>query len=260
MEMIIDLNGDMGEAFGNYGMPSDEALLDIVTSASIACGFHAGDPRVMQQTVQLALNKGVAIGAHPGLPDLQGFGRREMQVSPREVYQMTLYQIGALHAFVRAAGGRLRHVKAHGALYNMTAKRVLLADALVQAVLDFDPELMLYGLAGSELVKIADSRGIFTVSEVFADRSYQNDGTLTPRIQSEAVISDKQQAVQQVLMMVREQHVRSVTNHPVPIQAETICLHSDGPDALGFAQLIRESLENEGIRLRSPHKPSSLFT
>ncbi|SEM28505.1 UPF0271 protein [bacterium A37T11] len=260
MEMTIDLNCDMGEAFGNYKMPNDEALLDIVTSASIACGFHAGDPQIMQQTVQLALNKGVAIGAHPGLPDLQGFGRREMHVSPREVYQITLYQIGALHAFVKAAGGRLRHVKAHGALYNMTAKRVLLADALVQAILDFDPGLMLYGLAGSELVKIADSRGVFTVSEVFADRSYQNDGTLTPRIQSEAIINDKQQAVHQVLTMLKEEQVRSITHQPVPIRAETICLHSDGSDALGFAKLIKDSLEREGIRLRNPRKPSSLLT
>ena len=157
---MIDLNCDMGEAFGNYTMPNDEKLMDYISSANIACGFHAGDPAVMQQTVALALKKGVVIGAHPGLPDLQGFGRREMKITPNEAYQLTLYQIGALSGFVKAAGSKLHHVKAHGALYNMAAKDTALAKAIVQAVYDFDPGLILYALAGSKMIDEAEKRGL----------------------------------------------------------------------------------------------------
>src|SRR6201996_4976154 len=173
----IDLNCDMGEAFGNYTMPNDDTLLDYITSANIACGFHAGDPEVMQHTVNMAIKKGVAIGAHPGLPDLQGFGRREMKITANEAYQMTIYQIGALFGFVKAAEGKLHHVKAHGALYNMAAKDAALAKAIVQAVHDFDASLILYGLANSEMIKAANQIGLKIASEVFADRTYQDDGS-----------------------------------------------------------------------------------
>src|SRR5580693_6750440 len=177
----IDLNCDMGEAFGNYPMPNDDLLLDYISSSNIACGFHAGDPEVMQHSVNMAVKKGVAIGAHPGLPDLQGFGRRDMKISANEAYQMTLYQIGALFGFVKAAGSKLHHVKTHGALYNMAAKDAALAKAIVEAVHDFDPTLILYALASSEMVQAAKKTGIAVASEVFADRTYQDDGSLTPR-------------------------------------------------------------------------------
>ncbi|WCT14580.1 LamB/YcsF family protein [Mucilaginibacter jinjuensis] len=248
----IDLNCDMGEAFGNYPMPNDDILLDHITSANIACGFHAGDPEVMQHTVAMAIKKGVAIGAHPGLPDLQGFGRREMKITANEAYQMTIYQIGALYGFVKAAGSKLRHVKPHGALYNMAAKDAALAKAIVQAVHDFDSTLILYGLAGSEMIEAAKKIGIITASEVFADRTYQDDGSLTPRSQSNALITDEAQSIAQVLQMVKHQQVQSVSNKNIPLKAETLCLHGDGSHAVEFAKLINEKLKAEGITIKAP--------
>ncbi|HWZ15585.1 MAG TPA: 5-oxoprolinase subunit PxpA [Mucilaginibacter sp.] len=250
----IDLNCDMGEAFGNYPMLNDEILMDYITSANIACGFHAGDPEVMQQTVAMAIKKGVAIGAHPGLPDLQGFGRREMKISANEAYQMTLYQIGALSGFVKAARGKLHHVKAHGALYNMAAKDAGLAKAIVEAVHDFDPSLIVYGLANSEMIKWAKQIGMRTASEVFADRTYQDDGSLTPRSQNNALITDEQQSITQVMMMVKQQQVISVNNKTIPLNAETLCLHGDGSHAVEFAKLISTKLKSEGISIKAPGK------
>jgi UPF0271 protein len=249
---IIDLNCDMGEAFGNYPMPNDTTLMDYITSANIACGYHAGDPETMQQTVALAIKKGVAIGAHPGLPDLQGFGRREMKISANEAYQMTLYQIGALYGFVKAAHGKLHHVKAHGALYNMAAKDAALATAIVQAIHDFDPSLILYALAGSEMVKVAKKTGMATASEVFADRTYQDDGSLTPRNQSNALITDEQQSIEQVLRMVKQQQVLSANKKTIPLKAETLCLHGDGAHAVAFAKKINEKLKAENITIKAP--------
>ncbi|SES03259.1 LamB/YcsF family protein [Pedobacter rhizosphaerae] len=254
MNKTIDLNCDMGEAFGNYRMPDDELLMNYITSANIACGFHAGDPGVMQETVKMAIQKGIAIGAHPGLPDLQGFGRREIKISPGEAYQMTLYQIGALHAFVKAAGGRLNHVKLHGALYNMAAKDLLLSNAVVQAVSDFDSSLLLYALSGSKMIEAAHTAGIQTASEVFADRTYQDDGSLTPRSANNAMISSDEQAIEQVLMMVNKQEVISTNGKKVNLHADTVCLHGDGPHAVTFAKMISEKLKNEGITLKSPAK------
>ncbi len=242
----------MGEAFGNYPMPNDELLMDYITSANIACGFHAGDPAVMQHTVNIALKKGVAIGAHPGLPDLQGFGRREMKISPAEAYQITLYQIGALFAFVRAAGGKLHHVKPHGALYNMAARDSELAAAIVQAVVDFDDTLILYALAGSEMIAAAKKTGLRSAPEVFADRTYQDDGSLTPRSQSNALITDEAQSIQQVLLMVKQRQVISVNNNIIPLKAETLCLHGDGVHALAFAKKINEKLKSEGVTIKTP--------
>jgi UPF0271 protein len=248
----IDLNCDMGEAFGNYAMPNDDVLLDYVTSANIACGFHAGDPQVMQHTVALAIQKGVAIGAHPGLPDLQGFGRREMKILPNEAYQFTLYQVGALYAFAKAAGGRLHHVKPHGALYNMAAKDATLAQAIVQAIVDFDPKLILYGLAGSQMITAAKKAGVNTASEVFADRTYQDDGSLTSRTQSNALITDEQQSIEQVLLMVKRQLVISTSSKPIELRAETLCLHGDGTHAVEFAKTISQKLKAEGITMKAP--------
>lgn len=250
----IDLSCDMGEAFGNYIMPNDEALLDYISSASIACGFHAGDPGVMQNTVAAAIKKGVAIGAHPGLPDLQGFGRREMQISPKEAYQMVLYQIGALYAFIKAAGGRLNHVKAHGALYNMAGRDPALAKAIVDAVHDFDPGLILFALAGSEMVVAAKKTGLAYASEVFADRTYQDDGSLTPRTHPDALITDEQQSLKQVLMMVNHQQVVSVSKKTINLRADSLCLHGDGIHAIEFAKTIHKTLIDEGVTIKAPSK------
>ncbi|WP_114781436.1 LamB/YcsF family protein [Botryobacter ruber] len=245
--LSVDLNCDLGESFGAYRLGNDADMLDLVTSANIACGFHAGDPSVMKKTVQLALAKQVAIGAHPGLPDLVGFGRREMAVTPEEVFDMVVYQAGALAAFVKAEGGTLHHVKPHGALYNMAAVNSGLAEAIAEAVYKLYPEAVLYGLAGSELVKAGKKLGLKTASEVFADRTYQQDGTLTSRRQPNALITDQEQAVKQVISMVKEGRVMSVQGTAVPIQADTICIHGDGPHAIPFARRIREALLAENI-------------
>lgn len=248
----IDLNCDMGEAFGNYPMPNDEILMDYISSANIACGFHAGDPDVMHKTVNLAIKKGVAIGAHPGLPDLQGFGRRAMKITPKEAYQITIYQIGALYGFVKAARGKLNHVKPHGALYNMAATDTELAEAIAQAVYDFDPKLMLYALAGSEMIKAAKELGIATVSEVFADRTYQDNGLLTPRTHRDAIITNENLAIEQVLQMIKRQQVSSTNKQIVNLKAETLCLHGDGLNAVKFAKTISERLKTEGILVKAP--------
>lgn len=250
----IDLNCDMGEAFGNYSMPNDEILMDYISSANIACGFHAGDPEVMQRTVNLAMKKGVAIGAHPGLPDLQGFGRRNMKITPNEAYQITLYQIGSLYGFVKAAGGKLNHVKPHGALYNMAAADMPLAKAIARAVFDFDSTLILYALAGSEMIKAAENLGLVPASEVFADRTYQSNGQLTPRTKENALITDEKLAVEQVLSMVKNQYVIATNNQKVNLKAETLCLHGDGLHAVDFAKTISAKLKSEGIIIQSPGK------
>lgn len=247
----IDINCDLGEGFGIYNIGHDAALMDYITSVNIACGFHAGDPAVMYKTVALALQKGVAIGAHPGLPDLQGFGRRSMDIRPKETYEITLYQIGALHAFVQAQGGNLHHVKPHGALYNMAARNRAVANAIAQAVYDFDRHLILYGLSGSALIHAGRDQGLRTASEVFADRTYQDDGSLTSRQHPQALITDVQKAVQQALQMVQEGTVPTIQQKAIPIIADTICLHGDGTHAVEFARAIHCSLKNAGIFLKA---------
>ncbi|RDV11070.1 LamB/YcsF family protein [Pontibacter diazotrophicus] len=250
-QLHVDLNCDLGESFGNYQLGDDAAILHFVTSANIACGFHAGDPTVMRQTVKLSLEHGVAIGAHPGLPDLVGFGRREMAVSPEEVYNMVVYQVGALSAFVQAEGGELHHVKPHGALYNMAAANSGLAEAIAEAVYKVKPQAVLYGLAGSELIKAGARVGLSTANEVFADRTYQQDGTLTPRRSPDALIADPAVAILQVLGMVKEGKVRTQQGEAIAIQADTVCIHGDGPHALSFARHIQEVLTSEGILLQA---------
>ncbi|OQP07336.1 lactam utilization protein LamB [Geobacillus sp. 46C-IIa] len=246
----IDLNCDFGESFGVYRIGQEE-ILSYVTSVNIACGFHAGDPLVMRQTVQLAVRHGVAIGAHPGFPDLLGFGRRMMAVSPEEVYAYVVYQIGALSAFVKAEGGVMTHVKPHGALYNMAAKDTALSEAIAKAVYDVDPSLVLYGLAGSELIRAGQAYGLRTASEVFADRTYQADGSLTPRSDPQAVIADEDEAVKQVLTMIRDRRVRSVQGSDVTIEADTVCLHGDNRQAVRFAKRLREALQKEGVAIQA---------
>ncbi len=248
----IDLNGDLGESFGAWRMGDDEALLAQLSSANIACGFHAGDPQIMQRTVALALAHGVAIGAHVALPDLQGFGRRQMAVTPMEAYTLTLYQIGALHAFTRAAGARLAHVKPHGALYTMAARDAALADAIASAVRDFDPQLRLFGLAGSALITAGKKLDLWVVAEAFADRRYRADGSLQPRGEAGAVIEDAALATAQALGIACDGSVSTVDGARLPLQADTLCLHGDGAHAVLLARTLRQSLEAAGLRIAAP--------
>ncbi|WP_142827558.1 LamB/YcsF family protein [Planococcus soli] len=249
MKHKVDLNCDMGESFGAYKMGNDEEILDYVTSANIACGFHAGDPATMRKTVKLALEKNVGIGAHPGLQDLVGFGRRNIALSPQEAYDLTIYQIGALSGFVKAEGGHLQHVKAHGALYNMAVRDAALSEAIAEAVYKIDPELVLFGLSGSEIITAGEKIGLRTANEVFSDRTYQPDGSLTPRTQSNALITEPQIAIEQVIRMVKENKVATVKGGDAELQAETICIHGDGIHALDFAIQISKSLKRAGIEI-----------
>jgi len=244
--MQIDLNADLGEGCG-----SDEALLALISSANVACGWHAGDASTMLQTVQWALAKGVAIGAHPSYPDRENFGRTEMQRDPRDIYADVLYQIGALAAIVKAQGGRLAHVKAHGALYNQAARNRAQAQAIVDAVRDFDPQLVFFGLARSVMIEVAREAGLTVKEEVFADRGYNSDGSLVRRGTPGALLDDDEAVLAQTLSMVREHKVRAIDGQWIPIQADTVCLHGDGPHALAFAQRIRDRLREEGIAVRA---------
>ncbi|MEH7234633.1 5-oxoprolinase subunit PxpA [Bacillus sp. JJ1562] len=247
----IDLNCDLGESFGAYNIGNDEQVLSFISSANVACGFHAGDPHVMNQTVQLAKKYDVAIGAHPGFQDLVGFGRRAMAVSPKDVYDLLLYQIGALSAFCQAQDVKLTHVKPHGALYNMAAVDTSIAEAIARGIANFDSSLAIYGLSGSKLIEAGEKYGLKTVSEVFADRTYQPNGTLTPRTQPNAVIHDSNDAIKQVLQMVKEQTVQAITGEVIAIKADSICVHGDNSHALQFVQELRNALTNEGITIKA---------
>ncbi|WP_339214939.1 5-oxoprolinase subunit PxpA [Solibacillus sp. FSL W8-0372] len=247
----IDINCDLGESFGRYKLGEQEEILRYITSANIACGFHAGDPTVMRETVELAVKNNVQIGAHPGLPDLNGFGRREMKISPQEAYDIVVYQIGALQGFLTTTNVKMQHVKPHGALYNMAAVQEDIAKAIAQAVYDISPKLILYGLASSELTNAGEKIGLKTVHEVFADRTYQQDGTLTKRNESNALITDEKRAVAQIIEMIKEGTVTSVQNTKFPLQAHSICVHGDGEHAVQFAQLTRTKLEQQGIVVKA---------
>jgi len=251
MGLAIDLNCDMGESFGAWKMGQDEDILPYVTSANIACGFHAGDAATMRKTVAAALRHGVALGAHPGLPDLVGFGRRNMDVSAQDVYDIVIIQVGALAAVAASQGGKLHHVKAHGALYNMAARNGELATAIAKAVHDVDSTLLLYALAGSVQVKAAEDMGLAVAQEVFADRSYQSDGSLTPRKQAGAMIEDPAISIKQVLRMVQEGKVATQQGSDVNVRADTLCIHGDQPDAVVFAQAIRKALGENGVQVRA---------
>jgi len=245
----IDLNCDMGESFGAWTMGQDSEVMPWITSANIACGFHAGDSATMRRTVALAKRHGVAIGAHVSLPDLQGFGRREMRVSTDEAYALTLYQIGALAAFVRAEGARLVHVKPHGALYNMAAKDAALAEAIARAAHAFDPALVLVGLAASALPQAGEKAGLRVAHEAFADRRYEAHGSLTPRHEAGAVIDDVDTAVAQAVKIGTQGKVDIRAGGTLQLRADTICVHGDRPDAAKFARRLREALEEAGVRV-----------
>ncbi len=246
----IDLNCDMGESFGSYRLGEDERLLDVVTSANIACGFHAGDAATMRRTTVRCLEKGVAIGAHPGLPDLQGFGRRKMAITADEAYEITVYQVGALYGFVKAAGASLHHVKPHGALYNMAAANREIARALARAVHDIDESLIFYGLSASAMIQEAEAAGLRTANEVFADRTYQRDGSLTSREQQNAVIQNERQALEQILSIVKQGKVRTADGGMIEIQAQTVCLHGDHPQALAYAYALKNGMLDEGVEIK----------
>ena len=244
--MQIDLNADLGE-----GCDNDEALLALVSSANIACGWHAGDAKTMQQCVRWALDNGVAIGAHPSFPDRENFGRSEMNLPVDEVIAGMLYQIGALAAIVKGEGGRLAHVKPHGALYNQAVKDPALADGLCEAVRRFDPSLKFFGLAGSGMIEAATRAGLQPVEEVFADRAYNADGSLVSRKLPGALIESDAQAIAQTLSLVRDHRVTAIDGSTVAVNAQSVCLHGDGAHALAFAQRIRERLASEGISVRA---------
>ena len=244
--MFIDLNADLGE-----GCDNDEALLALVSSANIACGWHAGDAKTMRQCVRWALQNGVAIGAHPSFPDRENFGRSEMNLPADEVIAGMLYQIGALAAIVKAEGGRLAHVKPHGALYTQAVKDPVLADALCEAVKRFDPSLKFFGLAGSGMIEAATRAGLQPVEEVFADRAYNPDGSLVSRKLPGALIESDAEAIAQTLSLVRDHRVTAVDGSTVSVNAQSVCLHGDGAHALEFAQRIREKLASEGIAIRA---------
>jgi 5-oxoprolinase (ATP-hydrolysing) subunit A len=246
----IDVNCDLGESFGAYKIGQDEEMLKYVTSVNIACGFHAGDPKTMRETIERAVENQVGIGAHPGFPDLNGFGRRNMDMTPQEIYDLVVYQVGALDGFVRIAGAKLQHVKPHGALYNMAAKDESISNAIAQAVCAYDPSLILYGLSGSELIAAGKRIGLPTASEVFADRTYQQDGSLTSRKLSDAMIKEDSVAAGQVVRMVKEGRVRSLQGTDVDIQSDTVCIHGDGPHALSFAQHLRTTLLKSSITVQ----------
>ena len=243
----VDLNSDLGESFGAYTIGMDADVLSFVSSANIACGFHAGDPAVMRKTVALAKERGVSMGAHPGYPDLVGFGRRNMNVSASDMHDYVLYQLGALAAFARAAGAKLIHVKPHGAMYNMAAKDASLAAAVCRAVKEFDPSLILLGLANSRFADAAADAGIRFASEVFADRAYEDDGSLVARGKPGAVITDEDEAVSRVIGMVKNGTVESINGKIIELKPDSICLHGDGVKAVEFAKRIKAELNANGI-------------
>lgn len=251
MPSSIDLNCDLGESFGRWTLGQDAELMESISSCNVACGFHAGDPDVMRRTVRLAKENGIAIGAHPGLPDLVGFGRRTMSVTPQEVEALVLYQVGALAAIARAEGATLRHVKAHGALYNMAIRDRPLADAIARAVAAFDSSLLLFGLPGSELLRAGEAAGLPVAAEGFADRAYEPDGSLTPRSLPDAVIHDPDAVVARAVLMAREGVVVARNGDEVPMRVATICTHGDTPGSHLLTRRLREGLAQQGIKVRA---------
>ncbi len=246
----IDLNCDMGESYGAWKMGADAEVMPYISSANIACGFHGGDPATIRKTVRLALDHGVAIGAHPSLPDLMGFGRRVMRISPQEMYDLVVYQAGAVEGFARAAGSRLHHIKCHGALYNMAANDEALSEAMVRAAKDLGA--MLYVLSKSRNFEIAKKQGIRVCAEAFADRGYTDAGELAPRDKPGGMIEEAAKAAKQALAMVEEGYVTSLSGKKVPVAADTICLHGDQPGAAAFAKALRQAFAERKIAVAAP--------
>lgn len=245
----IDLNSDLGESFGRYTIGMDEKIIPLITSANVACGYHAADPVVMSKTVRKAKEAGIQIGAHPGFPDLMGFGRRNLNVAPEEAKAYVLYQLGALDAFCKAEGIKLQHVKPHGALYNMAAKDYILSKSICEAIYEFDKNLIVLALSGGELARAAADMGLRTALEVFADRGYEEDGTLVDRRKEGAMITDEEEAIKRVIRMVKEKKVTAVTGKDISIQANSVCVHGDGEKALAFVEKIRQAFQNENIQI-----------
>lgn len=245
----IDINADMGEGFGTWTLGQDEALMPLVSSANIACGMHAGDPGTMRRTVALAGVHGVAIGAHPSYPDLLGFGRRDMNLTPDEAYETVLYQMGALEAMVRAYGLGLHHVKPHGALYNRAATDAALAEAIVEAVHRYDPGLYLYGLPGSGIERAARKKGLPFCREMFADRRYLSDGSLMPRSRPGALLDVEDAVVAQVMGILLHGTVTCADHSVIPLEGDSFCIHGDGVHAVSFAQALRRSIQGAGIEI-----------
>ena len=252
----IDLNSDLGESFGRWTLGSDAELMKAITSANVACGYHAGDPGVMRQTVKLAREAGVAVGAHPGLPDLAGFGRRNMAVTADEVEDMVLYQVGALAAIAAAEGVRLQHVKPHGALYNMAAKDRALADAIARAIRSLDVALVLFALPGTALEKAGLAAGLRVAREGFADRAYDVDGSLTPRTRPGAVIHTPEEVIGRAVRMARDGVVRATNGSDIPMRVDTICTHGDTPASHELTRQLRAALEADGIVVAPPLRAS----
>jgi UPF0271 protein len=248
--MRIDINSDMGESFGAYTIGHDRGLMTSITSANVAAGFHAGDPSVLRETIRLAKQHGVAVGAHPGFPDLVGFGRRELNVDAREAEDMVLYQIAAVAGVARAEGVALQHVKPHGALFNMAVRNRELADAIARAVAAFDRALILFGLPGSQILEAGRAAGLHVAAEVFADRAYEPDGTLASRRKPGAVIHDAGAVVARAVRMVTERSVVAIDGTTVPLEADTICVHGDTPGSDDLAARIRRGFEAAGVRVR----------
>ena len=247
----VDLNSDLGESFGRYTLGMDEETIPLISSANVACGYHASDPVVMQRTVTLCKKAGIAVGAHPGFPDLMGFGRRNMVVSPEEAKCYTIYQVGALQAFLSAQGMKLQHVKPHGAFYNMAAKDYELAKAICEGIKAAAPEAVVLALYGGQLEKAARDLGLKAASEVFADRAYEEDGTLVNRKKAGAMITDEEEAVRRVVRMVKEGQVTTITGKDIPIKADSVCVHGDGEKALLFIKKLRDAFAKEDIEIRA---------
>ena len=245
----VDLNSDLGESFGRYTIGNDDKIIPLISSANVACGYHASDPVVMGKTIAMAKEAGIRVGAHPGFPDLMGFGIRNMNVTPAEAKSYVLYHLGALDAFCRVNGVKMQHVKPHGALYNMAAKDYTLSTAICEAIKEFDSNLIVLALSGGQLAKAAQDMGLRTAMEVFADRGYEEDGTLVDRRKEGAMITDENEAIARVIRMVKEKKVTAVTGKDIPIQADSICVHGDGAKALAFVEKIREAFEKEGIQI-----------
>jgi len=248
--MRVDINSDVGESFGAYSIGHDTGLMKSITSANIAAGFHAGDPSVLRATIRTAKAHGVAVGAHPGFPDLVGFGRRELNVTAREAEDLVLYQVAAVAGMASAEGMRIQHVKPHGALFNMAVRNAELAAAIARAVAAFDPMLLLFGLPGSEILKAGRSEGLRVAAEVFADRAYEPDGSLASRRKPGSVIHDPEMVVERAVRMVKDHTVVAIDGSVVPLQADTICVHGDTPGSDDLAASIRAGLERAGITVK----------
>lgn len=245
----VDLNSDLGESFGRYTIGMDDKVIPLITSANVACGYHASDPVVMDKTIKLAKEAGIRVGAHPGFPDLMGFGRRNMSVTPAEAKAYTTYQLGALGAFCKAHGVKMQHVKPHGAMYNMAAKDYALAKAICEAIKEYDDSLIVMALSGGEMIGAAKELGLRTALEVFADRAYEEDGSLVDRRKDGAMITDENLAIERVVRMIKEQRVTAITGRDIPMKADSVCVHGDGEKALAFVKKIRERLTEEGIAI-----------